>query len=336
VESTQHPGVSNAIDVACFGEILWDFYEAEVKTEKEPIARQFRRELGGTSGNLAVGLARLGIKVSAVGAVGSDKLGIALEGQLAAEGVDTTHVVQIDVPTGLTFVTTNPAGEASFIPYRGADSKLSEDDVAPASAKARFAVVSSTGMLPSARPATEKFLAAVEKAKGTLVVDLNVRAHLWSDQDAMRAAVKSLVAKAHVVKASERDLGAVAGKRGMTWLDENAKHATWVLTRGENGAAAVGEHGQVTAATKRVRCIDRSGGGDAFAVGVLGVLVRAGARPGTPEWKDTKMWARALEVGHVLGAKAVAHLGGTVGLTNLDDVRGRLTASISGPAAKKI
>jgi fructokinase len=322
----EHRDVQNPLDVACFGELLWDFYEADAKTEKEPIARTFRRELGGVSANVAVVLARLGCKSGVVGAVGDDKLGAAFEVQLAAEGVDVSGLVKTDGATGLTFVTTSATGEGTFIPHRGADLRLKDDDVTTAMGKAKFAVISSTSMLPVARPATEKFLQVVEKAKGVIVVDLNVRAHLWPDPEAMRAAVKDLVAKATLVKASERDLGAVAGKRGMSWLEENAKHATWVLTRGENGAAALGEHGQATAPTKRVRCVDRSGGGDAFMAGVLAVLTRGGARPGTAEWKDGKLWTRALEVGHLLGAKAVASLGATAGVTSLDDVKGRLTA----------
>jgi fructokinase len=275
-----------------------------------------------------VTLARLGVKSSAIGAVGQDKLGTALENALSAEGVETGHVVRLGFPTGITFVTHSPTGDASFIPYRGntADLRLGTSNISAAMGKTRFAVVSSTSMLPSTREATEKFLAAVAKAKGTIVVDLNVRAHLWSDADEMRSAVKDLVARAALVKASERDLGAVAGKRGISWLDENAKGSTWILTRGENGAAAVGPHGQATAPTKRVRCIDRSGGGDAFLAGALAVLVKAGVKPGGADWKDVKLWTRALEVGHLLGAKAVAALGATTGLTRLDDVKARLSA----------
>jgi fructokinase len=312
------------MDVLCFGELLWDFYEAEPRGDKEAIAKVFRRELGGTAANVAVTLARLGIKSGVAGAVGSDKLGAALDAQLSADGVDTAGIVEVSASTGLTFVTTSATGEATFIPHRGADLMLGEGDVTPAMGKARFALVSSTSMLPSTRAATEKFFAAVEKSKATLVVDLNVRAHLWPDADEMRTSVKELVARAALVKASERDLGAVAGKRGMSWLDDNAKQATWILTRGENGAAAVGVHGQATAPTKRVRCIDRSGGGDAFVAGVLAVLVRGGAKPGSAEWQDPKLWTRALEVGHVLGAKSVAALGATTGLSNLDDVKARL------------
>ena len=240
------------MDVACFGELLWDFYEANAKSEKEPIARQFRRELGGASANVAVTLARLGVKVGAVGGVGKDKLGAALEAALAAEGVDTAHVVRLAAPTGITFVTQSATGDASFIPYRGgtADMVLGDGDVTAAMGKARFALVSSTSMLPGTRAATEKFLGAVEKAKGAVVVDLNVRAHLWEDETAMRSAAKDLVARAALVKGSERDLNALAGKRGVSWLEESAKQATGILTRGENGAAAVGAHGPATAPTK--------------------------------------------------------------------------------------
>lgn len=322
--------MTTSIDVVCFGELLWDFYEAEARAEKEPIAKVFRRELGGVSANAAVVLARLGIKAGVVGAIGDDKLGAALEAQLSAEGVDTSHVVRAQGSTGCTFVVNGPTGDASFVPHRGADLRLPAEAVTAAMGKARFALVSSTSMMPSMRAATEKFLDAVDKAKGCVVVDLNVRAHLWPNADEMRSAVKDLAARAAVLKASERDLGAVAGKRGMSWLDENAKQATWILTRGENGAAAVGAHGQATAPTKRVRCVDRSGGGDAFVAGVLAVLVRAGAKPGSPEWGDTRTWTRALEVGHLLGAKAVAAAGATAGVVNLDDIKARVVAAKKG------
>ena len=320
--------MTTALDVVCFGELIWDLYEADAKTDKDSISRTFRRELGGASANVAITLARLGTKSGVAGAVGDDKLGAAFEAALGNEGVDTGSVVRGAGATSVVFVTLGASGEASFIPHRGADLRLAEDEVTASMAKAKYVLVSTSAMLPAAKPATLKFLAAADKAKATIVTDLNVRAHLWTDPDAMRDATKELVSRAALVKASERDLNAIAGKRGMSWLDEHAKHASWVLTRGENGAAAVGEHGQVTAPTKRVRCIDRSGAGDAFTAGVLAVLVKAGAKPGSAAYKDPKTWTRALEVGHLLAAKAVAGLGATTTLTSLDDVKSRLAAQM--------
>ena len=45
------------LDVVCFGEILWDVLETSARG-REPIARTFRRELGGAPANVATGLAR--------------------------------------------------------------------------------------------------------------------------------------------------------------------------------------------------------------------------------------------------------------------------------------
>jgi len=319
--------MSQGIDVACFGELLWDFFEAEPK-EKEPIARVWRREQGGASGNVATTLARLGFKASAIGGVGDDKLGDALKASLAAAGVDVAGVSKLDARTGIVFVTRDAVGAPTFLPYRNgtADLALAEANVSASAGKARYGLVSSTSMLPSTRAATEKFLAALEKAKGTLVFDLNARAHLWPDADALRKACVVLAKRAVVVKASERDLAAIAGKRGMSWLDEHAKHATWVLTRGENGAAAVGRHGQVTAPTKRVRCIDATGAGDAFVAGMLAVLLRSGGKAGSSAFDDPKLWTRALEVGHALAAKAVSTVGAVSGVTSVDDVKAKIDA----------
>ena len=321
--------MTTANDVACFGELLWDFFEADTKTDKEPIARTFRREVGGASANVASILARLGVSVSAIGGIGDDKLGDTLKAQLAADGVDVGHLARIkNTRTGITLVTRDATGEPTFVPYRQgtADLALDAAHVTAGMAKVRFAVVSSTSMLPSLRPATLEFLDALQKAKGALVVDLNVRAHLWDDVDAMKAGAAELASRAVVVKGSEKDLGALAGKRGVTWLEENAKGATWVLTRGENGAACVGPHGQVTFPTKRVRCIDATGAGDAFMAGLVAVLVRSGAKPGSAEWKDPKLWSRALEVGHQLGAKAISAVGALGGIGTLDDLRARIDA----------
>jgi fructokinase len=325
--------LSTASDVACFGELLWDFYEADVKADKEPIGRQFRRELGGASANVATVLARLGVGVSALGGVGDDKLGDALRQHLSADGVDVAGVARLKgLRTGITFVTRDGSGEPSFTPYRRgtADLAFAESNVAAGAGKVRWGVVCTTSMVSEARAATTKFLGLLEKAKGWLFVDLNVRAHLWADPDAMRAGCAELASKAVVVKASEKDLAALAGKRGMTWLEENAKGATWVLTRGENGAAAVGPHGQATSPTKRVRCVDATGGGDAFVAGVLAVLVRGGVKPGSAEWKDPKLWQRALEVGHQLGAKAVSSVGAVAGVVQLDDLRARIDSPKKG------
>lgn len=325
--------MTQPMDVTCFGELLWDFFEADAKSDpKEPIARQFRREVGGASANVAIALARLGVNVAAAGGVGDDKLGEALRVALEADGVDVSHVVTLKARTGLSFVTRSATGEPTFFGYRQgtADCLVDESKITAASAKAKFVVLGTNAMLESTRPATEKFLAFAEKAKAGIVVDLNVRPQMWPSAEALRTAAAELTRRAVLVKASEDDLAAMAGKRGMTWLDEHAKQATWVLTRAENGAGAIGAHGQVTAPTKRVRCVDATGAGDAFLAGVIAVLIRGGAKPGSADWKDPKVWTKALEIGHLLGAKAVSCVGSVTGLVGLNDLQARIDGNRKG------
>jgi len=321
--------MADKIDCACFGEILWDIFD-EGREPKEPIGKVFRRELGGAPANVAVGLARLGLSPSVIGGVGADRFGDALRALLAAEGVETKHVARLPNRTGITFVSRSDKGEPSFLFYRHdtADVAYAAEHLAPQAAKATFGLVgTSTWMTPSLKEATTKFIDALEKAKGDLIVDLNVRAHMWDDEARMKKEIGELARRATIVKASEADLGHLAGKRGLSWLEEHAKGATWLLTRGENGAAAVGPHGQVTAAPKRVRVIDATGAGDAFLAGAVAVLVATGARAGNAAWKDPKVWTRVLEVGHMMGAKAVSAVGAVTGVVNLEEVKTKIAAS---------
>ena len=319
--------MSDKIDCACFGEILWDFFGMEdtrEKGDKSGLPREFRRELGGAPANVAVCLARLGFASSVVGGVGKDKFGEGLIDSLKQDGVETKYIVRRPERTGITLITSNAKGEPNFTFWRHetADTMVEADDIAAGASKATFAVIgSSTLMNDRLRGATTAFIEGVRKNKGVLVLDLNIRAHLWADEKEMKTRVAEIAGLADIIKASEDDLDQLANKRGLSWLESHAKEATWVMTRGENGAAAIGKHGQLTAPTKRVRCIDSTGAGDAFLAGVIGVLITAGARPDKAIWKDQKMWTRALEVAHMLGAKAVAGIGSVSGLTSLDDVK---------------
>ncbi len=326
------------LDVACFGEVLWDLFEVRSAAAPSGGSALYTRELGGAPANVATALARLGVKASIVGGIGKDRFGDELAALLAGEGVETRHLVRLPNRTGITFVHRDARGEPSFLFYRheSADSVLGRAHMKLEMGKARFGLVgTSTLMTPGLRSATLAFTSALAKARGALVVDLNVRAHLWPDKDEMRAQIAALVARAAVVKASHADLEAVAGRRGLPWLEENARNATWVLTRGEGGATAVGIHGEVKAPSRSSVCVDATGAGDAFLAGLLAVLVRAQAWPRTAAFGDAKLWSRAMEAGHMMGARAVSAVGAVTGLTKLDEVRTHIQSSGSATSTRR-
>jgi fructokinase len=312
------------LDVVCFGEILWDLFE-DTPRGREPIARTFRRELGGAPANVATGLARLGARAAVVGGVGRDRFGAALIDHLRRDGVHTRFVKQLPQRTGLTFVVRDARGEPDFLFYRHASADLSirAEHVTPAMGRARWALVgTSTLMTPELAAATVRFLEVAARGNAHLFVDLNVRAHLWKDRATMRETIAALAGGASIIKASEADLREVAGGRGgLKWLAKHAPQASWLVTRGAGVATATGEHGQVSLPALRARCVDATGAGDAFIAGALAALLAAGAVPGSPSWRDAGVWTAALRAGHLMGKKAVARPGAVCGLVDLEAAR---------------
>jgi fructokinase len=204
------------LDVVCFGEILWDVFETSARG-RDPLARTFRRELGGAPANVATGLARLGARAAVVGGVGRDRFGEALVRHLARDGVDVRFVVKLPNRTGLTFVVRDARGEPEFVFYRheSADLAIRAEHVTAAMGRAQWVLVgTSTLMTPDLARATERFLDAADAVGARVFVDLNVRAHLWPDRRTMERAIAQLVARAAIVKASEADLAAVTGSAG--------------------------------------------------------------------------------------------------------------------------
>ena len=85
---------------------------------------------GGCANNTAIGLAKLGIDVGAVGRIGTDKFGDFVLQTLNDNHVDTRGVVRdTKTNTSVTFVTVASDGERSFLHYMGSNGIFSEADV---------------------------------------------------------------------------------------------------------------------------------------------------------------------------------------------------------------
>jgi fructokinase len=299
--------------VVTFGEALWDVYETGSDT--------FRREPGGAPANLAIALARLGVRASIVAGVSKDAFGDALVSRLKKSGVDTRFVVRLPNRTGLAFVRRDGRGQPSFLFYRHetADMMVRPAHVRFPKTGATFAALgTSTLVRQPLASATWRFVDLAQKRGAPIALDLNVRTHLWSDTKTMRARIAKLAARAALIKASRDDLQAIGG---IPFLEKHAREATWILTAGGGVAHADGAHGDVAMKAVRAKCIDATGAGDAFFAGVLAVLCARGAVPGSEAWRDPAVFSDALRVGHMLGAKVVSKVGAVTGLVGLGPIQ---------------
>ncbi|MEI7743255.1 MAG: carbohydrate kinase family protein, partial [Chloroflexota bacterium] len=126
------------------------------------IVREPRLTGGGTAGNTAAALARLGVPVEFAGAVGDDGFGRFLVGDFAAVGVGTAGLVVTDAaPTCQVLALVEPDGERYLVVWPldgGALVHLGADDLDPALV-AGAAWLHTTGMCLRASPVRETVLA---------------------------------------------------------------------------------------------------------------------------------------------------------------------------------
>ncbi|MFM9587897.1 sugar kinase [Streptomyces scabiei] len=244
--------------------------------------------VAGAESNVAIGLARLGHRVSWAGRVGADELGALVLRTLRAEGVDTGHASTDGTgrPTGL-LITEPRLGTLTRVSYYragSAGSALTPADVLPALTPGPR-ILHLTGITPALSPsAAEAVLAAATAARDagiTVCLDVNHRSRLWT-ADRARTALRPLLARTDLLIASEDELPLVLERpdadESEAVRDVLAAGVTEVVVkRGARGATGFTAEGSADRAARQVDAVDLVGAGDAFVAGYLsGLLDGAG------------------------------------------------------------
>src|ERR1700674_4634074 len=100
-------------DVTAFGELVIDMVPAREAAGREHL---FVAKPGGAPGNVAAGVARLGLSAAMLSKVGPGHLGDLLIGTLARSGVETRGIVRAAVETtALAIVSVDAEGERDFV-----------------------------------------------------------------------------------------------------------------------------------------------------------------------------------------------------------------------------
>lgn len=108
-------------DVLAVGDLNVDVVvvpAGKARAGREVLADSGAVALGGSAALFAAASARLGLRVALVAVVGADPAGRLLRDFLRLAGVDTSHLVETDEPTGVT-VSLAVGGDRALITYRG-------------------------------------------------------------------------------------------------------------------------------------------------------------------------------------------------------------------------
>lgn len=291
------------------------------------VVREPRLTGGGTAGNAAAALARLGVPVELAGCVGDDGFGRWLADDLRATGVGTRGlVVTRDAPTCQVIALVEPDGERYLVVWPLDGGALTRLDPAALDRPlvGGAAWLHTTGMCLRASPVASAVLEAMRVARHAGVpvsLDLNLRLELWGMDDPVRAVVAEAVALADVVlgsadeevvplaRALDHDVdGVEPAVRGLA-----AGARTVVARLGAAGALACAPDGVlVRAGGFRVEPRNPVGAGDAFDGGFIAARVA-----GLP-------LADALRWGNAVGALKVGRGGGARDLPSRDEVEALL------------
>lgn len=299
------------LDVVTFGEAMMLL----VADQSGPLEQveTFHKRTAGAETNVAIGLARLGLKVGWASRLGTDSLGRYLLGEMQREGIDCSHVVcDAAQKTGFQFKGRVTDGSDPPVEYHRKGSAASQMGVADIDADWLCAArhLHATGVFAalssSSLEAACKTLELMRAAGKTISFDPNLRPTLWSSPEQMRHWVNHLAARADWVLPGLEEGRLLTGEYtpqaiARHYRQQGAKLV--VIKLGAEGAyfdSAAG-CGHV-AGFPVTRVIDTVGAGDGFAVGVISALLEG------REIED------AVKRGAWIGARAVQVSGDTEGL----------------------
>jgi 2-dehydro-3-deoxygluconokinase len=304
--------------VACIGECMIELSQGA----DGELARGF----GGDTLNTAIYLARLGVSVDYVTALGDDPFSDEMIEAWKGEGVGIAHVSRVKgkLP-GLYAIRTGETGERSFYYWRenSAARMLLDlpDTDAMLAALAGFDMVYLSGITLSLYKADgrERLIDALRKAREgstRVAFDTNFRSQGWPVLDTARQVYRDVLSVADIVLASVDDLTPLFGARMHTELIDRMAAREVVLKLATPGSVVRHNGVEQTVKAEPVsRVVDTTAAGDSFSAAYLAARL-GGATP-----------AQAAQAGHGLAGAVVGHRGAIVPLAAMPHMAARMAGT---------
>nr|WP_315473792.1 5-dehydro-2-deoxygluconokinase [uncultured Rhodoferax sp.] len=307
-------------DLACLGRLAVDLYAEQFGSALED-ARSMAMYLGGSSANLAFGVARLGLRSAMVSRVGNEQMGRFLTQTLQANGCDTSQV-QVD-PQRLTALVLLGIKDRDtfpllFVRENCADMAIDAALIDEAFiARCRALAITGTHLsTPGTRAASTRALEFARKHGVVRVLDIDYRPVLWGltsrgagenryvPDAAVTQQLQEILPQFDLLVGTEEEFFIAGGVPNDLMASLRAvralSHAVLVVKRGAAGCSVI--EGAIPAAIddaptfqgERVEVLNVLGAGDAFLSGLMASLLQG------------KDWAQATQTANACGAIVVS------------------------------
>lgn len=263
-------------------------------------AWQFEAHIGGSESNVAIGLARLGMRVAWFSRLTNNPLGQIIANGIRAQGVDTSEIVWTEEDRiGLYFYETGSAPRGGKVIYDRANSAMSKmlpSELPKALFEEKQAKLLHLSGITLAigenAAATCQEAGRLAKEAGMLLsFDINFRA-LLASPESWRKACEELAQVADILFLPLRDAVQLYGcpneaKAALESMKSHYPQAKIVLTLGADGAIADENGEMIHQAAYPASEHGRLGRGDAFVVGFLYATLNL------PTTKEALAWGAA-------------------------------------------
>ncbi len=307
-------------DLACLGRLAVDLYCEQFGAPLEA-ARSMAMYLGGSSANVAFGVARLGLRSAMISRVGDEQMGRFLLNALQREGCDVSQV-QVDprrlsalVLLGLKDRDTFPL---LFVRENCADMAIDAQAISESFiAECRALAITGTHLSTDTTRAAASTALRHARTHGVVrILDIDYRPVLWGltrpgagenryvPDARVSARLQEMLAQFDLIVGTEEEFMIAGGIPGDLPASlrrvREVTPAVLVLKRGPLGCCVIegAVPGDLAAlplhAGERVRVRNVLGAGDAFLAGLLGSLLRG------------QDWAEAARVANACGAIVVS------------------------------
>lgn len=243
----------------------------------------FKKYVGGSPANIAVGLSRLGKKCGFFARVSDDRFGDYVTDYFKKEGIDTSHIRRCEhgEKIGLTFTEILSEQESSILMYRNkiADLQLDVADIDEEYIKESKAVlISGTALAESpSREAALKVVFLAKKTNTPVIFDIDYREYNWKSKDEIGIYYGLVAGQADVILGSREEYD-LAQQLIRPEMNDRETAAYWhgrgtkivVIKHGKQGSTAYTNDGQnFSIKPFPIKRLKGFGGGDGYASAFL-------------------------------------------------------------------
>ena len=269
------------MDIVTMGETMVAFEAQDYGPLRD--VNIFRKWVGGAENNVAIGLARLGLRCGWISRLGNDEFGKEILRTIRGEGVDVSRVIfDSSAPTGVFFIERRINSDFNCYYYRksSAAGLISPADIDPDYIK-QAKIIYLTGITPilseSAREATQKMFQIALDSGQTIVFDPNLRLRLCNI-DTARSILVPLMQKSAYVLPGEEEIILLMECRELPEAVKKAHSlgiSNLIIKTGAKGAvlARAGENPISISGFTAKNFVSSIGAGDCFNAGFVAGLL---------------------------------------------------------------